>query len=699
MNRNINFTLLLAVLLLAKGFETYSQNLMPDRYQFLSPKPGSIGHNPETSIIMRFGEQIDNKNIQPECLQVDGDKSGSHTGKLILASDKKTLIFKPHRPFILNEDVHVQLNKAIATVSGNYLPEIHYSFGIRNTLYPPLNENLSGEAEILASGFHKAGDSIKNTMSGYSFLTNPLITIQYTDGPTLGNLFTTFGIQSKYFAYACDNEGIPVFVKQYPNRINNLKPNSRGTASFYDYAQYAYILMDSELNPIDTFKMGNGYQADMHEFVLLESGHSFMIASDRQNIDMSNLVKDGHKETTVTGAIIQELDENKQVIFEWRTWDHFKITDSYEDLTNSTIDYVHCNSIDADTDSSIIISSRNMNEITRINKNTGAIIWRMGGKKNQFEFINETRQFAGQHSVDMLDNGNIIFYDNGVNCIPLYSRGVEYQTDLKNKKVSLINEFVHSTGKYVSVMGNIQRLNNGNTLIYWGGATGHFIHNFSEYNKDRKLVIEGELNIESLAAYRVYREIWEPSIFSLSADTLYFDETNIGQETSRQITINNISGSERNITSVYIKNDELSLTETLPVKLMPGEGKTFIIKYVPKYVNDYYSNIVFCSESDSLFVSKKLVIKTKPSLVNGNTFYGNDVFSVLPNPFSSSLDINSSGSIRQITIYDLNGKICHKSIVSGNRIEIKPEGLKKGIYILSAEFNDNTVKRISIVKQ
>ncbi len=698
MNRNINLTFLFAVLLL-KTFAACSQNAIIDKYQFLSPKPGSVGHNPETNIIIRFGEKIDNNTIQSQFVEVEGDKSGSHTGKLIQASDNKTLIFKPDRPFLLKENVRVRISKGISAVSGNYLPEMQYSFGIRNTLNISVNENQGGDSEILPSGLFKAAESTNKTISDNSFLTNPLITIQYSDNPSEGNLFTALGIQNKYYAYACDNEGIPVFVKQFPGRINNLKPNGWGTASFYDYSQYAYILIDSELNPIDTFKMGNGYQADMHEFLLLKNGHSFMIASDRQNIDMSSYVVDGHKETTVTGAVIQELDENRQVVFEWRTWDHFKITDSYEDLTNSTIDYAHCNSIDADTDSTIILSSRNLNEITRINKNTGAFIWRMGGKNNQFQFINETRQFAGQHSVDMLENGNIIFYDNGVNRVPEYSRGVEYQTDLKNKKVTLFNEFIHSTGKYVNVMGNIERLSNGNTLIYWGGAAGPVIHNFSEYDKDKKLVIEGELNNESLPTYRVYREVWEPSIFSLNADTLYFDETSSGQETTRQIIFKNISGAERNITSIYIKNDELSVLEPMPVKLLPGEEKTFSIKYAPKYVNSNFSNIVFCSETDSLFVSKKLVINTKSKLVDGISFYGNDAFSANPNPFSNTLTITSSGSIRQIIICDLNGKICYKSLVSGNQIQIKPKSLKRGVYILSAEFTDRTVKRISIVKQ
>jgi hypothetical protein len=696
MNRNINLTFLFTVLFL-KAFNTCSQNVVQDSYQFLSPQPGSVGHNPETSIIIRFGEQIDKNIIQSQFLEVEGEKSGSHTGKLILASDNKTLIFKPNKPFLLKENVRVRISKGIATVSGNYLPEMQYSFGIGDKIN--VNEDHAVVSEILPSGLFKAGEPTNKTMNVNSFITNPLITIQYSNDPSAGNLFTALGIQNNYYAYACDNEGIPVFVKQLPNRINNLKPNAWGTASFYDYSQYAYILIDNELNPIDTFKMGNGYQADMHEFLLLKNGHSFMIASDRQNMDMSSYVVDGRKETTVTGAVIQELDENKQVIFEWRTWDHFKITDSYEDLTNSTIDYAHCNSIDADTDTSIILSSRNLNEITRINKNTGALIWRMGGKNNQFQFINETRQFAGQHSVDMLDNGNIIFYDNGVNRVPEYSRGVEYQTDLKNKKVTLFNEFIHSTGKYVNVMGNIERLSNGNTLIYWGGAAGPVIHNFSEYDKDKKLVMEGELNNESLPTYRVYREVWEPSIFSLSADTLSFDETNIGQETTRQITLKNISGAERNITSIHIKNDELSALETMPVKLLPGEEKTFGIHYAPQYVNSNYSSIVFCSETEYLFISQKLIVKTKPTLVEGISSYGNDAFSVNPNPFSSTLTIRSPGSIRQITICDLNGKICYKSLVSGNQIQLKPKGLKKGIYILSAEFTDRTLKRINIVKQ
>ena len=38
----------------------------------------------------------------------------------------------------------------------------------------------------------------------------------------------------------------------------------------------------------------------------------------------------------------------------------------------------------------LMISSRHLNEITKISRTTGDIIWRFGGKNNQFTFVNDT---------------------------------------------------------------------------------------------------------------------------------------------------------------------------------------------------------------------------------------------------------------------------------------------------------------------
>ena len=79
----------------------------------------------------------------------------------------------------------------------------------------------------------------------------------------------------------------------------------------------------------------------------------------------------------VVGLIIEEQDENKNVVFQWRSWDHFKITDAtYDiDLTDSVVDYVHGNAIEVDDDGNLLISSRHMDEVTKIDRQTGEIIW------------------------------------------------------------------------------------------------------------------------------------------------------------------------------------------------------------------------------------------------------------------------------------------------------------------------------------
>ncbi|GIT32243.1 MAG: hypothetical protein Ct9H300mP2_3220 [Candidatus Neomarinimicrobiota bacterium] len=49
------------------------------------------------------------------------------------------------------------------------------------------------------------------------------------------------------------------------------------------------------------------------------------------------------------------------------------------DLTAQVIDYVHANAIELDNDGNILLSCRHMDEITKINHQTGEIIWRLGG--------------------------------------------------------------------------------------------------------------------------------------------------------------------------------------------------------------------------------------------------------------------------------------------------------------------------------
>ena len=126
---------------------------------------------------------------------------------------------------------------------------------------------------------------------------------------------------------------------------------------------------------------------DLH---ILDNDHVVLISHDLRQVDMSQVVEGGNPEATVIGAVIQELDADRNVVFEWQSWDHFEITDAvHEDLTAPLVRYVHVNFIDVDPNGDFILSCRFLNEVTKISRETGEILWRLGGNNNQFTFVND----------------------------------------------------------------------------------------------------------------------------------------------------------------------------------------------------------------------------------------------------------------------------------------------------------------------
>jgi hypothetical protein len=206
--------------------------------------------------------------------------------------------------------------------------------------------------------------------------------------------------------------------------------------------------------------------------------------------------------------VIQQIDANKNVIFQWRSWDHFLIIDAtHENLLDDTIDYVHGNSIEVDTDNNIIISSRHMDEITKISTTTGNIIWRLGGKNNQFTFINDTIGFSHQHDARRISNGNLTLYDNGNFHVPPRSRAIEYQLNETSnpKTATLVWQYRRTPAVYAFAMGNVQRLSNGNTLIGWGSS---YIA-ATEVNPAGQIMYEMYLPF-TMSTYRAFRYEWTP---------------------------------------------------------------------------------------------------------------------------------------------------------------------------------------------
>jgi hypothetical protein len=357
----------------------------------------------------------------------------------------------------------------------------------------------------------------------------PNINVTVSDNPSPGCLFLSnivfnVNIPNQNHILILENDATPVFARQMPQRIFDFNKQPNGNLTYFDQAKGKYFEMNPSYNVIDSYYTGNGYLTDLHELRVLPNGNALLMSYDKQIIDMSQYVPGGNTSAEVTGLIIQEIDDNKDVVFQWRSWDHFLITDAtHENLLAGDIDYVHGNAIEMDTDGNILISSRHMDEITKINKSDGTIIWRLGGKHNQFTFTNDPVKFSYQHGIRRLTNGNLLLFDNGNYHTPSpYSRAVEYSMNESNHEVTIVWQYRNTPDYYGFAMGFAQRLSNGNTLISWGSTNPTLTE--VRPNGSKALQMTFDPNVFS---YRVFKYDWNmvsidpepagiPKSFSLS---------------------------------------------------------------------------------------------------------------------------------------------------------------------------------------
>lgn len=91
-------------------------------------------------------------------------------------------------------------------------------------------------------------------------------------------------------------------------------------------------------------------------------------------MDLSKIIPGGNSNANVEVYVVQEIDEDDSLIYQWNSFDHFLIQDAiHEDLTAAYVNPVHTNAIEPDYDGNILISSRNLSEITKINLQTGQL--------------------------------------------------------------------------------------------------------------------------------------------------------------------------------------------------------------------------------------------------------------------------------------------------------------------------------------
>jgi hypothetical protein len=131
-------------------------------------------------------------------------------------------------------------------------------------------------------------------------------------------------------------------------------------------------------------------------------------------------------------------------------------------------DLDHPNSMDFDLDGGLVISFRDLSAVVKLDPKTNEIAWQLGGNQNEFTFLQDPLGgFDGQHTARVLQNGNLLIFDNGWTHSPPTSRAVEYALDAVNKTATMVWQYSANPPIFNDFTGSAERLANGNTVIAW----------------------------------------------------------------------------------------------------------------------------------------------------------------------------------------------------------------------------------------
>lgn len=200
-----------------------------------------------------------------------------------------------------------------------------------------------------------------------------------------------------------------------------------------------------------------------HDARLLPNGNILLTGHDRAqypHISPKALIYD----------YIQELTRDHKVVWEWHAANHVDELKVLVDVVQRdwTQDWPHINTVEELPDTplgredrrfkagNILVSPRHLHCIFTIEKETGKIVWAWG-----------PGEILGQHQPTMLENGNILLFDNGRGNAPEEDRDHSRVIEIWPPTGEIVWEYkTDPPGEFFSPVGSgQQRLPNGNTLI------------------------------------------------------------------------------------------------------------------------------------------------------------------------------------------------------------------------------------------
>lgn len=268
------------------------------------------------------------------------------------------------------------------------------------------------------------------------------------------------------------------------------------------------VIADQDLNelkrvhlqPYGTTQTGT-VDLDVHDFILLDDDHYIAMSYYPKQVSNIPAALNPSAMVTVVTPVIQEI-QGGSVIWQWDASNYPEFyTTSVEgnNFSDSTVaqDYMHMNSMIIDPkDGSLICSFRNLDQVLKINKTTGSIVWRLGGKNSDFT-LSSDQTFLRQHNATLVDsNGTLLLFDNGHITDRPYSRVLEIGLNETARTLTSFKSY-NIPEAFSQFMGSAQKFGDH---YFIGGGTGNYVLEVNPTTGEKLLELQS-----GQTTYRAYK--------------------------------------------------------------------------------------------------------------------------------------------------------------------------------------------------
>ena len=412
----------------------------------------------------------------------------------------------------------------------------------------------------------------------------------------------------------------------------------------------------------------------------------------------------------VGDELVEWDKDTKEIVWSWSVFDHYDMSD-YDQIggtwTEAYIslhyDWTHVNAVIFDEEESCLyISTRHLSRITKIDYPSGEVIWNLGRDMPSGDVtLGNDLGFSFQHSLQKLDNGNLITFDNG-NLAPEFrgtdqpvSRAIEIEIEGQEASIPWSYELAPELFGFAS--GNAQKLDNGNVLLTTVGGGGRSL----EVDPNGNVIWEGLYNL-SLPDGAVYRANRTPGIFPLAYSIMVegYKEYNDNIGIYLPIGTSSISYDIINIGPYPISltlqiNDEQGWFDSQVVHLEMNSGMREIVSFEGNISsldqgNPIHLNIMpddHPNRSRILSFSGFTTPLTETEKVQPESFY---ISKPYPNPFNPSTRIEFNLDHPQdisLEVYGINGNLVEtlietRSFAGKHAINWNAKNIAAGIYFI-----------------